>query len=140
MGEWMDVNGEAIHGTRRWIRDCQWGPGEKIKYEKNDHHFGNPIFEMTIKPRPGQAVKQTYFTSKGDIVYAITPGWPDKNQFRIRDIAISDNTQVSLLGSDAEIKWEKKGGDLIIYTGRIKVSDLPEIGEMYTFKITKVSS
>jgi alpha-L-fucosidase len=64
IGKWLDINGDAIYGTRPWTK------------------FG----EGTAAPRPGQAApaaneapraSQMYrFTTKGDTLYAIALGWP----------------------------------------------------------------
>ena len=29
MGQWLSVNGEAIYGTRRWIKPAQWSEGDR---------------------------------------------------------------------------------------------------------------
>ncbi len=137
MGEWLNVNGEAIFGTRRWIRDCQWSEGEIVEYTKRDHHHGvpSPIFEMTILPREGQAVKEAYFTSKDDTVYAIVPGWPEGSYLEIDGIRTNQATKVSLLGSQKRVFWKSEGDSLRIDLGGFGVNDLPKVGVMYVFKI-----
>ncbi|MBK1876044.1 alpha-L-fucosidase [Pelagicoccus mobilis] len=138
MGAWLDVNAEAIFETRRWKRDCQWSEGEMKEYTKHDHHHGNPIFEMTINPAPGQAVKQVYFTSKEDSVYAITPGWPEGDELILRDLKVGSASEVTLLGSEKEVSWSADDDDLRISLKDFSINDLPQVGQMYVFKITKV--
>ena len=138
LGAWLAVNGEAIYGSRRWVVDSQWGEGERVKYTKKDFHFGQPIFEMTIDPRPGQAVKELFFTRNGDTLYGITPGWPDGDQLVIKGVITSDTSTVSLLGSDAGLCWKQDGDNVIVDISHVRVNDLPECGQMYTFKLTGV--
>jgi len=139
IGEWLKVNGEAIYGTRRWKRDCQWSTGKIIKYTKEDFHKGepNPIFEMTIMPRPGQAVKECYFTSKGDTLYAMIPKLPDNGKFTLRDIEISENTEVTMLGVEGKLNYELLAGHLVIDLPKLNPSHLP-CEHIFTLKITHV--
>ena len=138
LGQWLEVNGEAIYGSRRWVRDAQWSDGQRVHYKKNDYHFGQPVLEMTIDPRPGQAVKELFFTRKGNTLYAISPGWPKTGLLRVNGVVTSADTTVSLLGSDAILTYRQDGDNLVIELDSVGIHDLPECGHMYTFKITGV--
>lgn len=138
LGEWLEVNGEAIYGSRRWESDSQWSEGERVVYTKKDFHFGQPIFEMTLNPRPGQAVKELFFTRNDDTLYAISPKWPDGDTLVIRDVHLDANSEVSLLGSSVELPWKQEGHDLVIDISSVGINDVPEVGIMYTFKLAGV--
>ena len=68
IGEWLDVNGEAIYGSRRWTRDLMERRRDSLEYTKQEFHKGipDPIIEMAKYPRDGQARKECYFTAKDD--------------------------------------------------------------------------
>jgi alpha-L-fucosidase len=138
LGEWLAVNGEAIYGSRRWVVDSQWSDGKRIKYTKDDYHFGQPIFEMTIDPRPGQSVKELFFTRNGDTLYGITPGWPDGDKLIVEGVITVDGSTVSLLGSDADLCWKQEGDNIVVDISHVRVNDLPDCGQMYTFKFTGI--
>ena len=136
MGKWLDVNGEAIFGTRRWVTDAQWSEGNRPTFTKQDHHFGEPVFEMTLTPKPGNAVKQLYFTRKEDTLYALVPRWPDENLLTVRGVKTSAGTQVTLLGSTIEITWKPVGNNIEIDLHNIGINDMP-CDHIRTIKITK---
>jgi alpha-L-fucosidase len=70
LGGWLDVNGEAIYGTRPWLR------AESVT-------------------RDGQPVR---FTRKADAVYAIVLGAPPRERVCIPDLAVRADTTIELLG------------------------------------------
>ena len=88
LGEWLDINGEAIFNSRRWIRDCQWSEGDIYAYTKQEFHHGipDPILEMAKTPKKNQARKECYFTAKDDKLYVLMTMLPDCGTFVIKDL------------------------------------------------------
>ncbi len=135
IGKWLDVNGEAIFDTRRWVTDTQWSDGPRPQFTKDDHHFGEPVFVETLQPKPGNAVKQLFFTRKGNTLFALTPGWPEGDVLTVRDVLASPDTQLSLLGCKKKLAWKQVGDNIEIDLGPIGVRDLP-CEHIYSFKIS----
>ncbi len=138
IGKWLEVNGEAIYGSKRWARDCQWSEGDIVEYSKHDFHHGvpDPILEMATTPRPGQARKECYFTSKGDDVYALLTQLPDSGIFTLRDMTLNDKTRVTMLGVDGNLELKQVGDDVLVHLPRLNPSRLP-CRYIYTLKISK---
>jgi alpha-L-fucosidase len=92
---------------------------------------------VTLYPAEGQAVKEFYFTSKDDTVYAISPDWPKTDNVTLEGVLNSNVKKVELLGSEVPVKWNRKGNDLQIDLSNVSPRDLPKPGIMYTWKITR---
>jgi len=86
LGAWLDVNGEAIHGSRPWTRA-----------------------ESTT--RDGTPVR---FTQKQTTLYAILLETPREAEICIRDLRVAPTAQVRSLGGDACLGWRQDGADLIV--------------------------
>jgi len=136
IGNWLKVNGEAIYGTRHAGRDCQWSEGIRPKqgYKEFQEEY-NVMKQIGWTPKNGQAVKQVFFTKKQDTIYAITPGWPGK-QLVIKNIKLSKDSKVSLLGVNRDIQFSINGDDLVIITPTLNSDELP-CSYAFTFKITQ---
>lgn len=135
IGDWLSVNGEAIFGTRHAGRDCQWSHGEipKQGYKEYREEY-NLMDRIGREPRDGRAVKQAFFTRRPGVLYAIVPGWPG-DKFEIRDVKTLPNTQVTMLGVPARLRYTRKGDRLRITTPLLKAEEAP-CRYAFTFKIT----
>jgi alpha-L-fucosidase len=133
IGEWLRVNGEAIYGSRPWKRNCQWTEGQRPDQKYEQHKSDYRLMDSIGRPTKGKAVIQAFFTSKPDVLYAITPGWPGR-QLVLRDVNPIDNSTVKMLGVDLPLPWRVGGSTMTIDVSQITADMLP--GQWaYAFKI-----
>jgi alpha-L-fucosidase len=84
LGGWLDVNGEAIFGTRPWLR-------------------------AAATTSDGRAVR---FTRKADAVYAIVLGAAQRERVRIPALGALANTRVELLGRSGALGFTSDANGL----------------------------
>ena len=97
-GKWLDVNGEAIYGTRAYIID------------KN---------QESINP---EANKSIFFTKKGNDLYVILLNWPEGDVI-LRGIRTRPSTKASLLGSSKSVRLRSSGANVTISLPRLTPDD-----------------
>jgi alpha-L-fucosidase len=137
MGKWLTTNGEAIYGTRRWKEQAQWSDGKRDYKPQGGHYLGGDfILKLTVDPEPGYAVKQVFFTRKDSTLYAIAPKWPGE-ELVLKGVQGVPDTKVTLLATQAELKWENAGGDMVIQMPAYDPNAFsPELAYAYVFRIT----
>ncbi|QEM10576.1 alpha-L-fucosidase [Mucilaginibacter rubeus] len=96
IGAWMQVNSEAIYGTRPW-RVFGEGPATDSAAPINAQGFN----EGKGKPFGAEDIR---FTTKGKTLYATMLGWPAGNEALIKKLAKGNEagniSSVSLLGNN----------------------------------------
>ncbi len=97
IGNWLEVNGEAIYGTRK----------------------------RTITK--AEVDKQLiYFTEKDNQLFAIFTHWPDQ-QLKIKTLKDEQVKTISLIGYEGDITWKQKGNELTIEIPQLNVSQIPNL-------------
>jgi alpha-L-fucosidase len=99
VGAWLNVNGEAVYGTRPW-RVYGEGPTKVAAGSFHDTETTN------YKPEDFR------FTAKGDVLYAIGLAWPSNGEAAIHSLALTAGSSrvrsVTLLGNDSELKFDQR--------------------------------
>jgi alpha-L-fucosidase len=75
-------------------------------------------------PKDGRAVKQAFFTTKGDALYAILPAWPGK-AFLLKDVSPDSDVVVTMLGREGTLPWKNTDQGMLIDLSDVKIRDLP---------------
>ena len=107
MGDWLRINGEAIYGTRPY---SVYGEGPK-------RMSGSGHFVQMSGDYNEQNIR---FTTRDDTVYAIQMGWAGAGKKVIirslgsKQLGKREITNVSLVGSDDEITWQRSSEGLLI--------------------------
>jgi alpha-L-fucosidase len=101
--DWMQVNGQAIHGTRPW----------KIYGEGPSTRIAKPGAEFNEDERKPLTAEDVRFTTKGNALYAFIMDWPEKETL-IPALGTASPQKpgkignVELLGSKGGIKWTQE--------------------------------
>lgn len=138
IGRWLEVNGEAIHGTRPWRHSAQWSDGKRPEIEYGKKFKAQyDIKQMTTIRDDGLAYVEAFFTRKGDTLYAIVPRWP-KDKLVLKRVPASTETKVTMLGADTPLRWKRAEGNVVIEVPRLTVDEAP-CRHAYVLKLTSVA-
>ena len=136
MGQWLEVNGEAIYGTSINKETCQWTKGIVADAERGRYKVKYDVMKLTVKPDKGMATKEVFFTKKNDVLYGICPIYP-KEELVIKGVKLKPSAKVSLLGYEKVLKWKQKGNHVVIEIPSLSPSEVP-CKYAWTFKISDV--
>jgi len=110
IGKWLKTNGEAIFGTRRFIKSKK---EEEINPETN---------------------KSIFFTQKNKDIYIICLDWPEDN-IVLKGLKTAGKVKVQMLGKGKTVSVKEAGGNIII-TPPLLTPDDNQLA--YVFKIMNV--
>ncbi|MFZ0731210.1 MAG: alpha-L-fucosidase [Candidatus Sulfotelmatobacter sp.] len=122
VGAWLNVNGEAIYGTRPWR-----------VYGEGPTKVAAGSFHDTDTTR--YTAEDFRFTTKGDVLYVIGLAWPSDGEAVIHSLAStvgSEHVQsVTLVGSDAKLQFEQRTDGL-----HVRIPAQAQAKYAYAFRVT----
>ena len=78
IGEWMQVNGEGVNGTRSWQVDTE-ALGDDVKREYGDTKADEAMKDSVNDSTSKQIPSEVRFTCKGDTIYAFVCRWDQED-------------------------------------------------------------
>ncbi|MFH1570531.1 MAG: alpha-L-fucosidase [Gemmatimonadota bacterium] len=123
IGDWLQVNGEAVYDTRPW----------KV-YGEGPTRVGEGAFTDT--QRRDYTSRDVRFTTRGEVLYAVLLGWPEGGVATIQSLGADLRLyprpigQVELLGSAAPLRWTQGR-----YGLRVQLPDQPPGAHAWALKI-----
>ncbi len=113
VGEWLQINGEAIYGTHNWV-----------KWKEGVNELVTHYYRHNLKRDVQFTTKDVRFTAKENIVYAAFFVWPT-TKIKIKSINQKEASDkkiknVSLLGSNEKLTWGISSQGLSIAPPKIK--------------------
>lgn len=124
IGRWLQVNGEAVYGTRPWKI---FGEGPTKVSEGAFTDTGRQAFTS----------EDIRFTTKCDAVYATVLNWPEDGSIKVKamgkdsKLVAESIKKVELVGSEAPVEWASGDDGLKICT-----SGRPAVKYATVFKIS----
>ncbi len=112
IANWMEVNSEAIYGTRPWSVYGE-GPSMSIEPEKGKY--------SGIKDVRPYLDGDLRFTKKDNTLYVFNM-MPIKDDVKIESIGAQKVKSVKILGSKEKVKWNQKDGLLTIKKPKVSLS------------------
>ena len=116
---WMNINHEAIHGTRPWKI---FGEGPNLVKPDSKQR-------RTEDNRIDYTAEDVRFTTKGKTLYTFFLGWPEQSQLTITPLATNRPyvtgriQQVKLLGSEKTLSWKHDATGLTVQLPAEKLCD-----------------
>ncbi|MEO8852135.1 MAG: alpha-L-fucosidase, partial [Ginsengibacter sp.] len=113
IGDWMNINSEAIYNTVRWKTSSQWSEGnQSFKPSKR----ADPVLKITVDPDSGYAVKEVFYTYNPttNSLYAILPKYPANKEMILKNINLYGETTINFLSTKEDLKWHNQGDDVIV--------------------------
>ena len=139
IGDWLQINGEAIYGTRPFVVAGE-GPthmkDSDYDIAKVEEQLANESGDEGAVTDSGFSKKDIRFTQKGNIIYAIAYGWPENGRLSIRSLAEGKTpetvTEVHMLGAEEKLAFTRDREGL-----HICLPKEPACRYAYAFAITK---
>ncbi len=118
IGEWLQINGEAIHGSRPWT---SWGEGPT----KTEPRGARGLVDGMLKVYTAHDIR---FTTRGDTLYAVLFAWPANDEAVITSLAAGKAPPgkiagVTLLGGTGELHFTQDAEGLKVKLPAIKPCD-----------------
>ena len=136
IGAWLQINGEAIFGTRSWGSGRQWSVGKIPTEKKGNYQTGYDIRKLIKRQSEDSAVIEAFFTRKADTLYVIVPEWPETD-LPVQKIKLAPGAKVTLLGSNDSIKWNPSDDGIVINCKGFRPKPSPTASPARVFKIEK---
>lgn len=121
IGDWLNVNGDAIYGTEAYKQSYQWSDG--VKPGKSDKSFMAAYSAaQLVVPKKDTAHIECFFTQKGKDLYCILPSY--SSQLVLKDIKLPSAAKASVMGTATKCSWKQKGYNVVLDLSALRPGDI----------------
>jgi len=109
IGQWMDVNADAIHGTRPWH-----------VYGEGPTNLATGNFKERTLDDPSFHPEDIRYTTEDGVLYAIALAWPEDGTVQLDHLGREDDhgfgavADVSMMGSDKPLDWSRTADHMTV--------------------------
>lgn len=122
IGDWLQVNGEAIYGSTAWKATRQWSPGKQPTVKQASYMAEYDVVKM-VQPSKEHANIEMFFTQKNNELYCIVPAYT--SQLLIRDYTAPGGASASVLGGKTGLPLKQEGKDCVVDLSALHPGDVP---------------
>lgn len=127
LGDWLKVNGEAIHASQRHSVSSE-GAAVPTRY---------PYLDKNLRWAVRTETPMVHYTAQGTTLYAVCMAWP-KGELVLEQVRTVPETAIHLLGYEPALDWAAdEGGKLHIQVPALTIDEVP-CHAAYVFRITHV--
>ncbi len=116
VGQWMQINGEALYGARLWNPHAQYDPAaEAVAFGPGPEE--RPVAETESRTHTRKGGVR--YTRKHDTLYALFFNWPDSRELVFEELASGRTSNaighIALLGASEAVTWNRNQTGLTVY-------------------------
>ncbi len=123
MGSWLQVNGEAIYGTKAYKQSYEWGEGKKPEKKGESFMSGYNVADMVVATKDNARI-EAFYTTKGKDLFCILPSFMPR--LKVRNFKAAAGASALLLDGGKPLKLLQAGKDCTIDLSGLKPTDVKD--------------
>ena len=130
MGNWLQLNGDAIYGTKAYKQSYEWSEGRRPQKADKSFMAGYSISKL-VQPNKDTAHIEGFYTVKGKDLFYIVPKY--REHVKLRNFKAAAGTTATILGTNVTAPSQQKGADFVLDLSKMKPGQVPS--DLFVIKL-----